>query len=157
MQHSFSYDKKKVVHALRLHFIAKQEIKWMMITVNVFAIVSAVLFYSRKIRPEPFLLGSFVWIMMMLSVWYILPLSVYKKSATFKDKFTIFFYEEEVKLDNGIGYIFWKWEKFSNYIESVNFFYLYFNDKTFFLVPKDGMNETQIHALREMFNNKKAP
>ena len=60
----------------------------MMILVNVFAIGSAVLFYTKKIRPEPFLLGSFIWIFMMLAVWYILPYSIYSKSSTFKETFT---------------------------------------------------------------------
>jgi len=56
MEFSFSYDKKKVIQALRLHFIAQREIKIMMILVNVFAILSAILFYQKIIRPEPFYL-----------------------------------------------------------------------------------------------------
>ena len=154
MQYSFSYDKKKVIHALRLHFISKTEIKWMMILVNVFAITSAILFYTKKIRPEPFFMGSFVWIVMMVSVWYILPQTVYKKSATFKDRFIIFFNEDDVKLDNGIGYVFWKWKKFRKYFESENFFHLYFNDKTFFLLPKDGMDDALQLDVRNCLKNK---
>lgn len=154
MQYSFSYDKKKVIHALRLHFISKAEIKWMMILVNIFAITSAILFYTKRIRPEPFFMGSFVWIVMMISVWYVLPQSVYKRSATFKGQFTIFFNEDDIRLDNGLGYASWNWKRFSKYFESENFFHLYFNDKTFFLVPKDEMNQTLQHEVRNRLRNK---
>ena len=91
MQFSFSYDKKKVIQGLRYHFISRKEIKLMMILVNVFAILSAILFYSNKIRPEAFLLGSFIWILMMASVWYILPYSIFKKTTVFRDHFIIYF------------------------------------------------------------------
>ena len=60
MHFKFSYNKKQIIQGLRYHFISRREIKLMMILVNVFAIGSAVLFYTKKIRPEPFLLGSFI-------------------------------------------------------------------------------------------------
>jgi len=152
MEFSFSYDKKKVIHALRLHFISRKEIKWMVILVNVFAIISAILFYTRKIRPEPFVLGTFVWIVLMLSVWYILPHTIYKKSETFKGKFIIYYYEEGIKLDNGIGYVNWNWKRFSGYFESAAFFHLYFSDKAFFLIPKNGMNTEQEEDIRVLLS-----
>jgi len=152
MEFSFSYDKKKVIHALRLHFISRKEIKWMVILVNVFAIISAILFYTRKIRPEPFVLGTFVWIVLMLSVWYILPHTIYKKSETFKGKFIIYYNEEGIKLDNGIGYVNWNWKRFSGYFESPAFFHLYFSDKAFFLIPKNGMNTEQEKDIRVLLS-----
>jgi len=153
MEFSFSYDKKKVIHALRLHFISRKEIKWMVILVNVFAILSAVLFYTRKIRPEPFVLGTFVWIVLMISVWYVLPHTIYKKSETFKGKFIIYYNEEGIKLDNGIGYVNWNWKRFSGYFESAAFFHLYFSDKAFFLIPKNDMNNAQEEDIRHLLTN----
>ena len=59
MRISFSYDKKKVLQALRYHFIWQPEIRELfLILVIVFDIVSAILYMTGKIRPEPFLLGS---------------------------------------------------------------------------------------------------
>lgn len=126
----------------------------MMILVNVFAVVSAFLFYIKKIRPEPFLLGSVIWLVMMSAVWYILPYVIYNRASTFKDQFTIFFNEEEIKLDNGKGYILWPWKEFNKYFETPHFFHLYFNQRTFFLVPKEKIGEGSLHELREMLMHK---
>ncbi len=154
MQFSFSYDKKKVIQGLRYHFISRREIKLMMILVNVFALLSAILYYSNKIRPEAFLLGSFVWLLMMLGVWYILPYSIYKKTAVFKDQFIIYFTNATVRLENEKGSAVWEWSKFSSFFESPHFFHLYFDAKTFFLVPKENMGEDFMHDLRELLNDK---
>jgi hypothetical protein len=154
MQLSFSYDKKKTLQALRYHFIARPEIKWMMILVNVFAILAAGLFYSHKIRPEPFLLGTIVWLIMMTGVWYILPYSIYNKSNTFKESFTIFFSESEVKLSSNRSYVDWPWNTFVMFFESPHFFHLYFNEKSFFIIPKENMTDDFRHELRALLKAK---
>jgi hypothetical protein len=154
MQINFTYKKKKVIQALRYHFISRSEIRIMMILVNVFAITSAVLFYTKKIRPEPFFLGTCIWIFMMIGVWYILPYTIYKKTSTFKDRFGIMFEEDTVRLDNDKGYASWKWQQFNKFFESPHFFHLYFNARSFFLVPKDNMNDTFQHELRGLLNKK---
>ncbi len=154
MQISFSYEKKKVIQALRYHFIQRPEIRVLIIFVNVFAIVSAILFYTKKIRPEPFLLGSFIWLMLMAAFWYFLPQSIYKKSTTFQDSFIIDFNENEVRLENERGYVNWNWQKFSRFFESPHFFHLYFDSKSFFLVPKENISEELKHDLRGLLNRK---
>lgn len=154
MQHSFGYDKKKVLQALRYHFVQRGEVRVLIVLVNVFAIVSAVLFYMKKIRPEPFLLGSFIWLMLMAAFWYFLPQSIYKKAVTFRDHFTIDFRDSDVRLDNDRGYVLWDWRKFSRYFESPHFFHLYFDSKSFFLVPKDGMTEEMRHEVRGRLKEK---
>ncbi len=154
MQHSFSYDKKRVIQALRFHFLKRNEIRILIILVNVFAILSAVLFYTQKIRPEPFLLGSFIWLMLMAAFWYILPNNVYKKSATFRDSFIIHFLTDEIRLENERGYVQWPWNKFTQFFESPHFFHLYFDSKSFFLVPKEGMADEMRHELRGVFNKR---
>ncbi len=154
MQHSFSYDKKKVIQGLRYHFIQKTEVRILVVLVNVFAIVSAILFYTKKIRPEPFLLGSFIWIMLMAAFWYFLPNSIFNKAATFRDSFIITFNEEQARLESERGYVEWPWSKFSRFFESPHFFHLYFDAKSFFLVPKDNMGEEFRHELRGMLNKK---
>ena len=148
MELHFSYNKKKVIQALRLHFTAQKEIKILIIIVNVFAIVSAVLFYMHKIQPQPFLIGSLIWILLLLVVWYILPLSIYKKSATFKDAFTDYINQNSLRIDNEKGYVTWEWQQFNKYFESAFFFHLYFNEKSFFLIPKDDVTEDVLHEIR---------
>lgn len=152
MQVSFTYDKKKVIQGLRYHFMSRPEIRVMVVLVNVFAIVAAVLFYTKKIRPEPFLLGSCIWLFMMISFWYILPFTIYKRNSTFRDQFTIFFTEEQVRLENERGHVDWNWRNFSGFFESPNFFHLYFSAKLFFLVPKDNMGVEFTHELRGLLN-----
>ncbi len=154
MQHSFSYEKNKVIQGVRYHFVQDRGIKLLVILINVFAIVSAALFYSKKIRPEPFLLGSVLWLVMMVTFWYIMPHSIYKKAATFKDSFTILFTDMQVSLSNERGTVNWDWQKFSKFFESPHFFHLYFDAKSFFIVPKEGMPEDMRHELRGLLNKK---
>ncbi|MBN8835685.1 MAG: YcxB family protein [Sphingobacteriia bacterium] len=148
MQFEISYNKKKVLQALRYHFISAKEIRIMIVLVNVFAIIAAILFYMKKIRPEPFLLGTFIWLLMMVSVWYILPRVIYRKSPTFKDKFRIHFRETEIYLSNERGAVTWQWKDFGKYFESPHFFHLYFNTKSFFIIPKEGMTQEELHDIR---------
>ena len=51
----FGYEKGQVLQALRYHFISKAEIRIMIILVNVFALVSIILYALKKIGPPPFL------------------------------------------------------------------------------------------------------
>ena len=152
MQFSVTYDKKKVIQGLRYHFITRKEIRILLILVNIFAITSAVLFYTKKIRPEPFLLSSFIWIFLMISLWYLLPNIIYKRSQTFKDNFTIFILERQVRLQNSRGYVEWNWNRFTHYFESPNFFHLYFSSKSFFLLPKDCIPPEMMVDIRTIFS-----
>ena len=152
MQFSVSYNKKKVIQGLRYHFITRREIRIMLILINIFAITSAVLFYTKKIRPEPFLLSSIIWIFFMVSFWFLLPNIIYKRAQTFKDNFTIFILDRQVRLQNNHGYVEWNWNKFTHYFESPNFFHLYFSTKSFFLLPKDCIPPERMSDLRAIFN-----
>ena len=154
MQLSFSYQKPKVIQALRYHFVQSPEIRIMLVLVNVFAIVAAILFYTKKIRPEPFFLGSVIWMGLMASFWYFLPNNIYHKADTFKDKFIINFNDVAVVLENERGEMIWHWNKFSKYFESPHFFHLYFDAKSFFLVPKDNMSDDFRHELRALLKAK---
>ncbi len=153
MQFSFSYDKKKVIQGLRYHFITRSEIRVLLILVNIFAITAAVLFYTKKIRPEPFLLSTVLWLFLMISFWYMLPHIIYNRSGTFKDKFTIFILDRQVRLQNSRGYVEWGWNQFTHYFESPYFFHLYFSSKSFFLLPKDEMPPELVKDLRVVFGN----
>jgi YcxB-like protein len=155
MEFAFSYNKPKVIQALRIHFTARKEIKVLLVVVNIFAATSAILFYLHKIRPEPFLLGTFIWLMLMLSIWYILPYSIYKKTQTFKDHFTLFFNQASLRIENEIGYTSWQWHQFATYFESTHFFHVYFNSRSFFLIPKEEMSVEMQHEMRAFLSQKK--
>jgi hypothetical protein len=151
----FGYDKKQVLHALRYHFLTRPEIKLLIILVNVFAILSATLAIFKVIQPLSFLVFSLLWLALMLIVWKILPLSIYKRSHTFQDQFSLTIDEGQVELNNERGQQVWPWHRFSSFVESPYFFHLYFDSRSFFLVPKDSFKDlTDVQAVRKMFREK---
>ncbi|HVF97039.1 MAG TPA: YcxB family protein [Flavisolibacter sp.] len=150
----FSYDKKQVLQALRYHFLSKREIRLMIILVNVFAIFSAALFYLKKILPFAFLASSFLWFILMVTFWFILPGIVYRKAATFKDHFTMNFQDQGFDLGNERGSRSWEWKALSTYLETPNFFHLYFNATSFFLVPKGAFSDEQRFKMRALLKEK---
>ena len=150
----FTYNKQKVIQALRYHFITRREIKIMMILVNVFAILSAGLFFFKKISPYAFLLSSSLWFMLMIVFWFLLPYIIYRKADTFKDRFKAILSDEEFRIENDRGGRSWKWAAFSTWLESPHFFHLYFNSRSFFIVPKDAFESDDVHEARKIFKTK---
>lgn len=65
------------------------------------------------------------------------------------------FGEHIVRLENERGFTEWSWNKFSSYIESPHFIHLYFDSKSFFLVPKEPFEEAEnLRNLRQLLNEK---
>ena len=150
----FTYNKGKVIQALRYHFITRKEIKIMMIAVNVFAILAAALFFLMKISPLAFLLSSVLWFTLMIAFWYLLPIIIYKKSGTFKDTFKATFGKDDFIIENERGSRKWPWAAFSATMESPHFFHLYFDAKSFFIIPKEDMTDDFRHELRALLKAK---
>jgi YcxB-like protein len=152
----FGYDKNKVLQALRYHFISRPEIRIMLIMVNVFALGSIILYAIGKITPTAFFVGSFLWVVLMISFWFILPGAVYRRAVTFKHNFSMSFDEEGFTLGHeGGGSKNWQWAALKNYVESPHFFHLYFDSRSFFLVPKDGCKDTdEVYDLRQLIKSK---
>ncbi len=148
----FTYDKPKVIQALRFHFISRREIKVLIILVNVFAIFSAVMYFMHKVSPVAFLLASGLWFILMISFWFALPYIIYKKSKTFLNRFRVSFDKDEMAIETEHGRRAWNWSAFSSYLESPFFFYLYFDPRTFFLVPKEAFDD--VHAARQLLKEK---
>jgi len=138
------YNKGKVLQALRYHFISRREIKLMMILVNVFALLAAVLYALKMISPLPFLMSSVLWISMMVAFWIWLPALIYRKSKTFKDEFSITIGENHFFIDTASGQKSLAWREFSSYYETPGFFHLYFDSKSFFLIPKDAFADDEL-------------
>lgn len=151
----FGYDKRQVIQALRYHFISRKEIRLMLILVNVFALATITLYALKKITPMPFLAGSVLWIVLMISFWFILPFMVYRKAVTFKHEFSMTFSEDGFTLAHEHGSKFWEWTKLSSFLESPHFFHLYFDTRSFLLVPKSGCKDSdEVFELRNLIRSK---
>ncbi len=150
----FTYDKGKTLQALRFHFITRKEIKIMLILVNVFSLLSAGLFFFKRVTPQAFLISTVLWLSLMLLFWFIMPRMVYKKAQTFKDKFKASLHDDEFALENERGRKGWAWGEFSSFMESPHFFHLYFNPRSFFIVPKDAFDGDDVHTARMIFKEK---
>lgn len=158
MKIEFTYDKKQVLQALRYHFLSKKEIRLMIILVNVFAIASAALFYFKKILPLAFLVGSFLWFVLMVCFWFLLPGMVYRKATTFRDHFIMTFEPDSFSVSNERGSRSWPWKAVKTFLETPNFFHLYFDSRSFFLVPKNCFaNADEIYQMRQLLKEKVRP
>jgi hypothetical protein len=155
MEIHVSYKKTQVLQALRYHFISKREIKLMMILVNVFALLSAGLFFFKLINALPFLMSSVLWMAMMFAFWIWLPYIIYKRSKTFQDSFTVILEEDHLFINTEKGQKSWAWREFSNFMETPGFFHLYFDAKSFLLLPKDVFkDDNQIASTRHLLQDK---
>ncbi|HEV3325980.1 MAG TPA: YcxB family protein [Puia sp.] len=151
----FGYNKKEVMDGLRGHFIGRIEIRILIIVINVFAILSAVLFALGKIPALPFLIFSVLWFSLWIAIRWLLPLSIYKKSATFKDNFVLSLTDEGVLLKTKKGNQLWRWDDFSAFKETIYFFHVYFNPRSFFMIPKDSFKDiTEIQAARKLLKER---
>ena len=62
--------------------------------------------------------------------------------------------EKEVVLMTERGSKAWQWKDFSSFVESTYFFHLYFDARSFFLVPKDAFNDLIVlQQAREMLRS----
>jgi YcxB-like protein len=155
MQVDVTYKKPQVLQALRYHFINKPEIKFMMILVNVFALLAAGLFAFKLISPLPFLMSSVLWLSMMVAFWLWLPALIYRRSKTFKDSFHVSIEENHLIIDTEKGRKTWAWREFSNFFETPGYFHLYFDSRSFFLLPKDAFdNSDDLHAARILMKSR---
>ena len=127
----------------------------MIIVVNAFAFVSVLLYTFHKITLWAFMTGILLWFVLMISFWFILPGIVYRRNETFRDEFTMNFEQNGFSLRHERGSREWRWEALSNFVESPNFFHLYFDARSFFLVPKSGFKDKdEVFEMRQLLKQK---
>ncbi len=154
MQVAITYDKKKVIQALRYHFITRPDIRILAIVTVLFSLVAGIFLFMRKIQPQIFLLASIIWLAFFVAVFYILPVMIYNKSKpVFKDEFIAYFSPSYLSIENERGRTEWEWSRFSNFFETDNFYHLYFNKRAFFLIPKDDINIEQRREITKLLMN----
>lgn len=139
----FSYDKGQVLQALRYHFLSKPEIRIMIVVVNAFALMALGLYIARLVTPTAFIISSILWIVLMISFWFIMPWAVYKRAITFKESFSMTFSSYGFSLEHKKGGRNWDWSALTHFIESPHFFHLYFDARSFILVPKSAFKPPQ--------------
>ena len=151
----FGYNKAQVIQALRYHFINPMIMRIMIIVVNVFAILCLTLYFIGLIGPMPCLIGSFLWICFMITLWFILPGVVYRRTITFKHDFSMDFRDDGFTLGHEKGSKTWPWSVLKKYIETPHFFHLYFDNVSFILVPKEGCRDRdEVFELRQLLKEK---
>ena len=91
---------------------------------------------------------------MMILFWFLLPTIIYKKAQTFKDRFRAILGDTEFTIENERGSRGWEWTAFSTWMESPHFFHLYFDTRSFFIVPKDAFPGDDVHAARKILTAK---
>jgi hypothetical protein len=102
-----------------------------------------------------FLVGSFLWVVLMVSFWFILPFLVYRRAETFKHEFSMQFEPDGFMLMHERGNRSWPWTALSTFTESPHFFHLYFDSRSFFLVPKSGFRDRdEMSELRSLLKEK---
>lgn len=152
---SFTYDRKKVIQALRYHFISKKEIRILIILVNVFALFAAAMYFGNFIKPIALILSSFLWFSLMTTFWFILPFTVYSRAHTFKDSFILTFLDSYMHIENPKGSKDWNYSAFKYFIETPHFFHLYIDERSFFLIPKEAFTGTNDSHIARLFLREK--
>jgi hypothetical protein len=96
-----------------------------------------------------------LWFSLMIVFWFVLPGMVYRRAATFRDHFTMKFEDADFTVGNERGSRSWPWNALSTFLETPHFFHLYFDNRSFFLVPKNGFaNNDEIYQMRNMLKEK---
>ena len=151
----FRFDKKKVIRALRTDCISRKEIRFMIILVNVMAILLLVPFLLGYLGATNYIVFCFLWVILMIFFWFVFPYSVYSKTAMFKHEYSMTFEEDNFSLEHKGRAKSWPWSSLKKYMESPDFFHLYFDSRTFLLVPKDACRDSdEVHALRLLIGSK---
>jgi hypothetical protein len=100
------------------------------------------------------MVGALLWIILMISFWFFMPAMVYRRAATFKDRFSMSFDNQSFTLAHERGSKSWPWSSLSSYMETPHFFHLYFDTRSFFLVPKSGCRDAdEVYELRQLIKS----
>jgi len=157
MHLEFSYNKEEVLNALRYHFMQRGEIKVFrntLFTLLAFALAG----YAFKIVTIGALIGiSGMVLLIAIAFWFLLPVSIYNKAATFKDNIHLKYSEEGITIStrSSENQRLLSWSTFTRVVEAKNFFFLYRGKKNFFLVPTSAFKSEDAQKEFSQLANKK--
>jgi YcxB-like protein len=136
----FSYKKSSVINALRLHFLNRGEVRVFRITL-IILFACTVVGNLLGVVSASAVLGIFIMmVVILLFFWYLLPVSTYNKSATFKEHIRLQLDDQGMRIGTKNGERLVGWKNFNSVIETKDFYYLYRDKKSFFLIPSDSFN-----------------
>jgi hypothetical protein len=78
---------------------------------------------------------------------------IYSKSAAFKDKFKVEMNGITFSLIHERADKSWEWNAFTTWMESPHFFHIYFNSRSFFLIPKEAFETEAIDNARKILSD----
>lgn len=162
MHLEFNYNKGDVLHALRYHFMQRGEIKVFRNTL-IILLLATLTGYFFSVVTSAALTGIVLMILVLGWVfWYLLPVSIYNKAATFKDSIHLKYSEEGLLISTRASdrQRAISWSNFSQVVETKKFFFLYRDKKTFFLIPISAFETEESYQnfssmLKAKFSNYK--
>lgn len=95
-----------------------------------------------------------MWMVLMISFWFVLPALVYRRTITFRHQFSMNFTEEGFTLGHEKGSKKWERGVLYNLIQSPHFFHFYSDSRSFILVPKSGCKDIdEVADLRKLIKD----
>ncbi|QJB34821.1 YcxB family protein [Chitinophaga oryzae] len=126
-----------MLHALRYHFLHRGEIKVFRNTLVILLLATVAGYMFNLVTPGALSGITIMVVLLGLVFWYLLPISIYNKAATFKDDIHLRYSEDGIRIstrssdhERAIS-----WHHFTKVVETKKFFFLYRDKKTFFLIP----------------------
>jgi hypothetical protein len=157
MHLEFSYNKEEVLNALRYHFMQRGEVKVFRNTLFIL-LAFTLAGYAFKVVTIGALIGIAAMItLIIIAFWFLLPVSIYNKAATFKDDIHLKYSEEGITIStrNSDHQRLLSWGTFTKFVEAKNFFFLYRGKKNFFLVPTSAFKTADAQKEFSQLANKK--
>jgi hypothetical protein len=153
MHLEFSYNKDEVLNALRYHFLQRGEIKVFRNTLFILLAFTLAGFAYRIVTVGALVGIASMSVLIVLVFWYMLPVSIYNKAATFKDDIHMNYSEDGIVISTRNSDVDKQlsWAAFTAVVRAKNFFFLYRGKKNFFLVPtsafKSEMEQREFEKL----------
>lgn len=157
MHLEFSYNKDEVLNALRYHFLQRGEIKVFRNTLFIL-LAFTLAGYAYRIVTVGALVGiASMSVVIVLVFWYMLPVSIYNKAATFKDDIHMNYSEDGIVISTRNSDVDKRlsWTGFTAVVRAKNFFFLYRGKKNFFLVPTSAFKSEAAQKEFEKLANDK--
>lgn len=157
MHLEFSYNRDEVLNALRYHFLQRGEIKVFRNTLFLLLAFTLAGFAYRIVTVGALVGIASMSVVIVLVFWYMLPVSIYNKAATFKDDIHLNYSEEGIVIStrNSDVQKQLSWKGFTQVVRAKNFFFLYRGKKNFFLVPTSAFKSEEAEEEFEKLANDK--
>ncbi|MHB1921163.1 MAG: YcxB family protein [Chitinophagaceae bacterium] len=139
----FNYDKKEVIGALRYHFLNRGEIGVLRWTLLIFFLLTLIGNFFHLVQLPVVIAVLLMVCLLFLIFWYLLPFSIFNKSATFQESIHLSAKEDYLSIGTRFSERRVAWTSFIRVVQTRDFLFLYRDKKTFFLIPVNGWKDEQ--------------